>query len=49
MDIGRCMNEALDVYKRNLAQLVVAAFLYQLLSILSLSILTGPLAQWHLL
>lgn len=50
MDIGRCMNEALDVYKRNLAQLVVAAFLYQLLSILSLSILTGPLAGgWSLM
>ena len=43
MDIGRCFNEALEVYKRNLAQLVVAAFLTTLLSLLSLTILTGPL------
>ena len=32
MDIGRCVNEAIDVYKKNLAQLVVAAFLLQVLS-----------------
>ncbi len=50
MDIGRCLNESLEVYKRNLAQLVVAAFLFELLSVLSLSILMGPLAGgWSLM
>jgi hypothetical protein len=29
MDIGRCLNEALEVYKKNLAQLVVAAFVFE--------------------
>ena len=43
MDIGRCLNEALDVYKKNLVPLVIAALLLEVLSLLSLSILTGPL------
>ncbi len=43
MDIGRCFNEALEVYKRNLAQLVVAAFVFDFLSLVSLTILMGPL------
>ncbi len=50
MDIGRCFNEALEVYKKNLAQLVVGAFLFELLSLLSLTILIGPLAGgWALM
>ena len=44
MDIGRGVNDSVDVYKKNLAQLVVAAFLFDVLSLLSLSILMGPLA-----
>ncbi|MBM4004951.1 MAG: hypothetical protein FJ295_16960 [Planctomycetes bacterium] len=43
MDIGRCFNEALDVYKRNWPILALAAFLYELLTLLSLTLLAGPL------
>jgi len=50
VDIGRCFNEAMEVYKKNLAQLVVGAFLFELLSLLSLTILIGPLAGgWALM
>lgn len=50
MDIGRCFNDAIDVYKRNVAQLVVAAFLFEVLTLLSLTILAGPLAAgWSLM
>jgi hypothetical protein len=44
MDVGRCFSDAFDIYKRNVAVLVVAAFLCDLLGILSLLILIGPLA-----
>ena len=50
MNIGRCFNEALEVYQKNLAQLVVAAFLFDVLSVLSLTVLIGPLAGgWALM
>ena len=50
MDIGRCFNEALDVYKRNLWQLVLGALLFEVLSLVSLTILIGPLAGgWALM
>ena len=44
MNIGRCFNEAIEVYKRNFVQLVVAAFLFELLTLVSLTLLAGPLA-----
>jgi hypothetical protein len=44
MDIGRCFNEALDVYKRNWGILALAALLYEILTLLSLTILAGPLS-----
>jgi hypothetical protein len=44
MDIGRCFNEALEVYKKNLVQLVLGALLFEVLGVLSLTILIGPLA-----
>lgn len=43
MDVGRCFRDAFDIYKQNLAVLVVAAFLYDLLGLISLLILVGPL------
>jgi hypothetical protein len=44
MDIGRCVNDAIAVYKKNWLILFLAAFLYNLLSLLSAFILCGPLA-----
>jgi len=43
LDLGRCLNEAMDVYKKNFLTFVVAALLFDLLSIASLTILAGPL------
>jgi len=43
LDIGRCFNEAIAVYKENFLILFVAAILFQILSGLSLFILCGPL------
>src|SRR6476660_591050 len=43
LDLGRCLNDAIDVYRRNFLTLLVAAVLFDLLSIFSLLILTGPL------
>ena len=33
MDIGRCFNEALDVYKKNFWTLVLGAALFEILSV----------------
>ncbi len=33
MDVGRCFRDAFDIYKRNVAVLVVAGFLFDLLGI----------------
>jgi hypothetical protein len=50
MDIGRCFNEALEVYKKNFWQLVLGAFLFEVLFILSLTVLAGPLiGGWSLM
>jgi uncharacterized membrane protein len=50
MDIGRCLNEALEVYKKNFWQLVLGALVFQVLAMVSLSVLIGPLAGgWCLL
>ena len=43
MDIGRCFNDAIAVYKKNWLILFLAAFLYEVLSLVSLLILCGPL------
>ena len=43
LDLGRCLNDAMDVYKKNFLTFVVAAVLFDLLVICSLLILTGPL------
>jgi hypothetical protein len=44
MDVGRCFRDAFEIYKRNVAVLVVAAFLLDLLGLLSLLMLVGPLS-----
>ena len=50
MDIGRCFNEALDVYKKNLWPLVLGALLFEVLFLCSLTILAGPLiGGWSLM
>ncbi len=43
MDIGKCFREATEIYQRNLLVLVATAVIYDLLSIVSLLILLGPL------
>lgn len=44
MDIGRCFNDAMEVYKRNWLILALAALLQEVLSVFSLLILAGPIA-----
>ncbi len=43
LDIGRCLNDAMEAYKRNFLVFLVAAILFDLLTICSLLILAGPL------
>ena len=50
MDIGRCFNEAFEVYKKNFWQLVLGALLFEVLALVSLTVLIGPLAGgWSLM
>jgi predicted Ser/Thr protein kinase len=44
LDLDRCFRDAIAIYKKNLLFLVLAAFLYEVLSIFSLLILCGPLS-----
>ncbi len=44
LDIGKCFNEALEVYKKNILILVLATFLLQAISIFSLLVLAGVLS-----
>ncbi len=44
MDIGRCMNDAVDVYKKNWLVLVLAAIIVDVLIVVTLLILAGPLS-----
>ncbi len=44
MDVGRCFRDAFEIYKQNLVVLVVAALLVDVLGVLTLLILLGPLA-----
>jgi hypothetical protein len=43
LDLGRCFAEAAEVYRRNLWPLVGAALLFDLLSLVTLFVLAGPL------
>jgi hypothetical protein len=43
LDIGRCVNDALEVYKKNWLILAVAALVFNFLTVFSLLILTGPI------
>ncbi|HEV8606972.1 MAG TPA: hypothetical protein VGQ99_16640 [Tepidisphaeraceae bacterium] len=43
LDIGRCFNDAMDVFKKNALILILAAVIFQLLSVFTLFILCGPL------
>src|SRR5437868_4327379 len=42
LDIGRCLNESLAVYQKNIFILVLAAVIFHGLSLVSLTVLTGP-------
>src|SRR5687768_7500467 len=44
LDIGRCFDQALVVYKRHFWTLVIAALVFELVSILTIGILAGPLS-----
>jgi uncharacterized membrane protein len=43
LDIGLCVNDAIEVYKRNWFILALAALVFNFLTMFSLFILTGPL------
>jgi hypothetical protein len=43
MNLGRCFNEAMDVFQKNWLILIVAGVLYDLLSTVTILILMGPL------
>jgi hypothetical protein len=43
MDLGKCFNDAIEIYKRNVLLLLLAALLYDALSVCTLFILAGPL------
>ncbi len=43
MDIGKCLNDAVEIYKKNWVQLVVAAIVFEILFCLSLTLLGGVL------
>jgi hypothetical protein len=43
LDLGRCLEEAWEVYKKNVLTLIVAAALWQVVSGLSLMVLAGPM------
>lgn len=43
LDIGKCFNDAFDVYKQNIFILVLSALIFQVCSIFTLFILAGPL------
>lgn len=43
MDVGRCVNDAIELFQRNWLILIVAAILFDVLTLFSLLILAGPL------
>jgi len=44
LDIGRCFNDAIAVYKKNFLALFLAAIVFEFLSVLTLLVLAGPLS-----
>jgi hypothetical protein len=43
LDIGKCFNDALEVYKVNILMLLLSALIFQVISLFTLLILSGPL------
>lgn len=43
LDLSRCLNDSMEVFRRNILVFIVAAVLFDLLSMASLFILAGPL------
>lgn len=43
LDIGRCLNDALAVYRKNFFTFLLAAILFSMMSLFSLFVLAGPL------
>jgi hypothetical protein len=43
VDIGKCFNDALEVYKVNILILLLSALIFQVISLFTLLILSGPL------
>lgn len=43
LDLGRCLNDAIDVYRNNFLTFVLAVILFDLLALCSLFVLAGPL------
>ncbi len=43
LDLGRCLNDAMEVYRKNFLTFLLAGILFDLLSICSLLVLAGPL------
>ena len=43
LDLGRCLNDAMEVYRKNFLVFIVAAVLFEVLMLCSLLVLTGPL------
>jgi hypothetical protein len=49
LDLGRCLNDAIDVYKRNFVTFAIASVLVSLMSFFSVFVLAGPLLGGALL
>ena len=49
LDIGRCFNDAIEVFKKNILILALATFLFQAISILTIGILAGVLTGGYYL
>ena len=43
LDIGKCFNDALEVYKVNILMLLLSTLIFQVISLFTLLILSGPL------
>jgi hypothetical protein len=43
LDIGKCFNDALEIYKVNILMLLLSALIFQVISLFTLLVLSGPL------
>lgn len=43
LDLGRCLNDAMEVYRKNVLTFVLAVILFDVLMVFSLLVLAGPL------